>query len=686
MEIPKLKGVIRLDGTDVYATHFTEEGYLMDKPVLTRTGIFKYANGDGTERSELRLPEEVFNKESLKSYKGKPIIITHSAGLIDKDNVGSEYIGTILTDGEKFEDDKVTAEIVIHEADAMKDCGLRELSIGYSLDLEETPGTWNGMHYDAIQRNIRVNHLALVQEARAGDDARLNIDSKNDLTIRTGGRNTTMAKKTKTVNHDGVVSEQELARLLKEYLEKHKSTENDADDVDVAKPVDAVTTPDDAGKKEVVKKQPKKVAPKEVEDVEETPAPTPKKKTVVAEEVTEDAAPAVPVQQPPAKPVAPQPKVPAQPKAQAPAQTPAQPKAQPKPQPKPQPKAEEGGEDLKAIIANYETIIDTLLAKLDYQFPDQKGDEDEETEVDVTEDVEEDEDEEFLEEDIEEDEDEDEDELAEDEDDTEDSDEYEEDEDDEDLDDEENEDEDDDELTEDDFEDEDFEEDEDDDLDDEDLNDDEDDELKDLEEDEDDEDLEDDLTEDEDDEEFEEDEDDEEFEEDEDDTDDGQVTIESFKKDEGACCGNKKYQEDHRHDGKKSKRMDSAISRKDIQKEIDKAAIERAKLGVVGRQIHLDGLETMPIRKAKIQVIKKVRPSLRLDGKSDAYINAAYDMAVKDITATRKKGTEYQKRQMFKMDGNYDFAERDDNGSSNDARARMIRKIEAQSKTKKEDK
>ncbi|MFI7909566.1 DUF2213 domain-containing protein, partial [Acinetobacter baumannii] len=34
---------------------------------------------------------------------------------------------------------------------------------------------WNGQEYDAIQRNIRVNHLAIVPRGRAGN-ARLNLD------------------------------------------------------------------------------------------------------------------------------------------------------------------------------------------------------------------------------------------------------------------------------------------------------------------------------------------------------------------------------------------------------------------------------------------------------------------------------------------------------------------------------
>lgn len=90
---------------------------------------------------------------------------------MDKDNVQKHQIGTILTEGYRSGDD-VRAEIVIHNTDEMRYCGLKELSLGYNLTLDETPGEWNGQHYDAIQRDIRINHLALVREARAGEQAR----------------------------------------------------------------------------------------------------------------------------------------------------------------------------------------------------------------------------------------------------------------------------------------------------------------------------------------------------------------------------------------------------------------------------------------------------------------------------------------------------------------------------------
>ena len=196
----------RFDSIPLSDTYFTPEGYLIDNPILTRVGIFEYHNPDGTIRRELRLPEEVFAAESLASYKGKPVILTHEAGLVDVDNVQQEHIGTILSEGIQDGDD-VRAQIVIHDAESL-DYGLRELSLGYTQTPDETPGVWNGQPYDAIQRNIQINHLALVEKARAGEQARLNIDGEEQ-----GGNQMSKARK------DGLTPE-EIARLVEEYKQR----------------------------------------------------------------------------------------------------------------------------------------------------------------------------------------------------------------------------------------------------------------------------------------------------------------------------------------------------------------------------------------------------------------------------------------------------------------------------------
>jgi hypothetical protein len=67
----------RFDVVPLSAT-ITEDGYIHDTPVLTRTGIFQYRDpATGKMRSEFRPASEVFHVDSLASMRGKPITNDH---------------------------------------------------------------------------------------------------------------------------------------------------------------------------------------------------------------------------------------------------------------------------------------------------------------------------------------------------------------------------------------------------------------------------------------------------------------------------------------------------------------------------------------------------------------------------------------------------------------------------------
>lgn len=173
--LPTMKA-IRYDRSEIKATR-TDEGYLIDTPIVGRIGIQLYKNADGTVRRELRPPEEVFHVDSLASYAGKPITDEHPNEPVSSKNAKRLTVGVMQSQG-KQDGDNVVAPIIIFDHDTVDKAmngGKRELSLGYKVDLEEIPGVWNGQGYDAIQRNIRINHLAIVPRGRAGN-ARLNLD------------------------------------------------------------------------------------------------------------------------------------------------------------------------------------------------------------------------------------------------------------------------------------------------------------------------------------------------------------------------------------------------------------------------------------------------------------------------------------------------------------------------------
>ena len=83
---------------------------------------------------------------------------------------------------------------------------------------------------------------------------------------------------------------------------------------------------------------------------------------------------------------------------------------------------------------------------------------------------------------------------------------------------------------------------------------------------------------------------------------------------------------------------------------IDRLVRARVKIDRAARKLNMDGLEHMPVMKAKKKIIKAVRPGMRLDGKSRAYINAAFDQAYDEVERRTRKDTRYQKKQMFNKD------------------------------------
>ena len=85
----------------------------------------------------------------------------------------------------------------------------------------------------------------------------------------------------------------------------------------------------------------------------------------------------------------------------------------------------------------------------------------------------------------------------------------------------------------------------------------------------------------------------------------------------------------------------------------------------------MDGNENMTILDAKKAIIRKVKPTIRLDGKSDTYIEAMYDITKESIAG--RKDTDYQRGQMFNADSR-SSAPKSGESAAAKARQRMIEK------------
>jgi hypothetical protein len=164
----------------------TDEGFLKATAIVTRAGIFEYLNSDGSVRRELRHPDDVFNQTSLNSMHMRPITNGHpQQKIVNADNAKALTVGYTGQDV-KVDSPFIATNLLITDPQLIKDINDRkktELSLGYNVDLLDEEGTYQGQPYTHRQTNIRYNHLAVVDKARAGPEAKIHLDASDAIEV-----------------------------------------------------------------------------------------------------------------------------------------------------------------------------------------------------------------------------------------------------------------------------------------------------------------------------------------------------------------------------------------------------------------------------------------------------------------------------------------------------------------------
>lgn len=169
----------QLDSQRVY----TDEGFLRVPGKAARTGIQDYLacelglkDRDPNSIVKVYRPaDEVFKDESLATYLGADVTNDHPSSLVNADTYRNTSVGVVTSVGRQ-ENDFVVVDMVIKHKDAIKavESGKCELSAGYTAIYDDTPGTTpDGESYDFRQTSIKINHVAIVDRARAGMMARI---------------------------------------------------------------------------------------------------------------------------------------------------------------------------------------------------------------------------------------------------------------------------------------------------------------------------------------------------------------------------------------------------------------------------------------------------------------------------------------------------------------------------------
>jgi len=160
----------------------TSEGFLKAKISIARSGVFEYLQSDGSVKRDAKLPEDLFSKTTLDSIIGAPITSQHPNTpdqLVTSENYKELAVGNISNP--HIEDDKIVGIATFYDPILIKQIKERnqnEVSIGYKYQSNNQSGSLNGEQYDSADTNIIINHVALVEQGRAGSDIKVHLDNK----------------------------------------------------------------------------------------------------------------------------------------------------------------------------------------------------------------------------------------------------------------------------------------------------------------------------------------------------------------------------------------------------------------------------------------------------------------------------------------------------------------------------
>lgn len=224
----------------------TPEGYLCVQGIAARTGVYQYVStelelpGPARVVNVYRSPDHVFDTDSLASYAHKDVTNDHPKDLVDSTTFKTVSVGHVR--GVEQDGDNLVVDLIIKDQGAIDDIqsGKAELSPGYLAEYIESAGVApDGTPYEFEQRDIQINHVAVVEAARAGKVARI-FDHKpkgpTDMATRKvfldskRTRSVTIDEETATIVEDAIAELQRFADEASDRADKAEATKDEAEE------------------------------------------------------------------------------------------------------------------------------------------------------------------------------------------------------------------------------------------------------------------------------------------------------------------------------------------------------------------------------------------------------------------------------------------------------------------------
>lgn len=170
------------------------DGHVRVSARILKEGVFNYAPEELKNREGIELldgyvkefiPRGEFTERALSSLEGKPVLLgNHEWQTAGGENKSSRVVGSVAG-RPKVVNGGIECDFLITDSeavDALKRKTLHDVSAGYELDFEPSPGTFRGLKYSGVQRNLRFNHVLLLPfgDGRCGPDVRVYNKKFND--------------------------------------------------------------------------------------------------------------------------------------------------------------------------------------------------------------------------------------------------------------------------------------------------------------------------------------------------------------------------------------------------------------------------------------------------------------------------------------------------------------------------
>lgn len=191
---------------------------------ITKEQVAPYLGSEipGFEKLGLK-PDEIYNvyrpaselskPATVESLNGIPVLLKHAEDSAEAP--ASNRVGSTGTDA-KWEPPYLTNSLHIQDADAIRrinDGTMREISMCYFYTPVLRHGEFEGEPYDVVMTDISCNHVALVEEGRAGHDVSVK-DSTLTLPAGGGKEEPETSSELKQENDDMNEKEKALAEIL----------------------------------------------------------------------------------------------------------------------------------------------------------------------------------------------------------------------------------------------------------------------------------------------------------------------------------------------------------------------------------------------------------------------------------------------------------------------------------------